>query len=398
MSLNSLSEGKSRFPKMKTIPLLALLFFLITTVVADIPPGYYDPAAGLTGTDLQLALHNIIKNHNAVSYTPGVWNAFYTTDDKPNGTVWDMYSDIPNGSPNGNPPYVYYFGSDQCGTASQEGDCYSREHSFPASWFNYGSPMYTDLFHIVPADLYVNQVHSNYPYGNVTNPTWTSLNGSKVGPCSTAGYTGTVFEPRDEYKGDFARNYFYMAVRYYTEDSSWPGSPMVDGSQPKSWALAMLMLWHTQDPVSQKEIDRNNAIYAIQNNRNPFIDHPEYVDGIWNPNSGVNPEPTQHVTSFSSHSVHLQWIDATGTMLPDGYLVRMSSTGYDAIPVPVDGVVVPNGTTDKNVLYGVEDVWFDNLTPNTTYYFKVYGYTYTASGIDFKTDGTILQTKQNTQP
>jgi endonuclease I len=378
--------------------LLGFLIFFIQTGFAQIPPGYYNAASGLTGTPLQMALHNIIKNHNAVSYTPGVWNALYSTDDKPNGKVWDMYSDIPDGTPNGNPPYVYTFGTDQCGTASAEGDCYSREHSFPSSWFNGASPMYTDLFHIIPADQYVNNMRSNYPYGEVNNPSWTSLNGSKKGPCVTPGYTGIVFEPRDEYKGDLARNYFYMAVRYYTEDSSWPGSPMVDGSQLKGWALTLLMAWHQQDPVSTKEIDRNNAIYTIQNNRNPFIDHPEYVAGIWDPNSGINPEPSLYPTNFSSHSIHLQWIDATGTMLPDGYLVRMSSTGFADIPVPVDGVLVPNGPNDRNIPSGVEDAWFENLAPNTTFYFKVYGYTFTAAGIDYKTDGPVTQTKQTTQP
>jgi endonuclease I len=382
----------------KIISVLWILLLFSRTAFPDIPAGYYNAATGLTGTALQAALHNIIKNHNSISYTPGIWNAFYTTDDKPNGKVWDMYSDIPDGTANGNPVYVYTFGTDQCGTASQEGDCYSREHSFPKSWFGDASPMYTDLFHIVPADQYVNNMRSNYPYGAVTNPTWTSTNGCKLGPCTTPGYTGTVFEPRDEYKGDFARNYFYMAVRYYTEDSSWPGSPMVDGSQPKPWALALLIQWHNQDPVSQKEIDRNNAIYAIQNNRNPFIDHPEYVAAIWTPGTGVNPEPSQHATNFSSHSVHLQWIDATGTMLPDGYLVRMSTTGYSDIATPVDGVQVPNGQYDRNVLYGVEEVWFDNLAPNTTYYFKVFGYSFTSTGIDYKTDGPVIQTKQTTQP
>ena len=383
--------------QIQVIYLLLFLLFYIQTGYTQIPPGYYNAASGLTGSGLQMALHNIIKNHNSISYS-GIWNAFYTTDDKPNGTVWDMYSDIPNGTPNGNPPYVYTFGTDQCGTASAEGDCYSREHSFPKSWFNDAAPMTTDLFHIIPADQYVNNKRSNYPYGEVNNPTWTSLNGSKLGPSSTTGYSGTVFEPRDEYKGDLARNYFYMAVRYYTEDSSWPGSPMVDGSQLKGWALTMLMAWNQQDPVSTKEIDRNNAIYAIQNNRNPFIDHPEYVAGIWDPNSGISGEPGQYPANFSSHSIHLQWIDATGTMLPDGYLVRMSSTGFSDITVPVDGVLVPNGPNDRNVLYGVEDAWFENLNPNTTYYFKIYSYTFTETGIDYKTDGPVTQTRQTTQP
>ena len=158
--------------------------------------------------------------------------------------------------------------------------------------------MNSDLFHIVATDGFVNGKRSNFPYGKVGAASWTSLNGSKLGISVTPGYTSTVFEPIDEYKGDFARNYFYMAVRYYTEDSRWPGSAMVSGSQPKTWALAMLKDWNQQDPVSAKETSRNNAIYTIQNNRNPFIDNPEYVAAIWSINTGIF-EPYDRPVSIS---------------------------------------------------------------------------------------------------
>jgi len=254
---------------------------------AQIPPGYYDPANGLTGTSLQLALHNIIKDHTVLSYS-SLYASFESSDAKPDGTVWDMYSDIPDGTANGNPPYIYHFvDGDHCGNYSQEGDCYNREHSFPSSWFGDNTPMYTDLFHLIPTDGYVNNRRSNYPLGDVGSATWTSLNGSKLGTCSAPGYSGTVFEPIDEYKGDFARSYFYMSVRYYTEDSGWPGSPMVTGSQLKPWALEMLKIWSVQDPVSTKELNRNNAVYNDQHNRNPFIDHPEYVSAIWGNTTGI---------------------------------------------------------------------------------------------------------------
>ncbi len=175
----------------------------------NIPPGYYAAAEGLNGETLRAALHTIIDNHHSISYD-ALWNAFYTTDDKPNGKVWDMYSDVPGGTP----PYEYTFGVDEGGTSGTEGTGYNREHSFPASWFNSNSPMYTDLFQICPTDNTVNNRRSNYPYGEVTAPTWTSLNGSKLGPCTFPGYTGTVFEPIDGYKGDFARTYFYLSTRY----------------------------------------------------------------------------------------------------------------------------------------------------------------------------------------
>jgi endonuclease I len=257
--------------------IFTLLLFLTGSLTAQIPSGYYNSANGLAGTQLQLALHNIIDDHTVISYGD-LWDYFEDTDKKSNGKVWDIYSDIPGGTP----PYEFTFYTDQCGNYNEEGDCYNKEHSFPKSWFG-GEvyPMYSDLFHVYPTDGWVNNKRGNYEYGEVNNASWTSMNGSKLGNCSYSGYNGTVFEPIDGYKGDLARTYFYMATRYYGEDGNWPGSEMTNGAQPLEWALNMLYDWHLQDPVSQKEISRNNAIYQIQDNRNPFIDHPEYAGVIW---------------------------------------------------------------------------------------------------------------------
>ena len=267
---------------------LFLSFLFLASVLysySQPPAGYYDPAAGLYKTALQQALHDIIANHTSITYAE-IWTAFETTDKKANGKVWDIYSDIPGGTP----PYEYTFGTDQCGNYSGEGSCYNKEHSWPKSWFSDLTPMYTDLFHIYPTDGYVNGKRSNYPYGKVGSASWTSQNGSKLGNSSTAGYSGIVFEPIDAYKGDLARTYFYMATRYYNEDNGWAGSDMTDGSQLKPWAMTMMLQWNESDPVSQKEIERNNAVYAIQNNRNPFIDHPEYAQSIWGTNAGLAEE------------------------------------------------------------------------------------------------------------
>lgn len=366
--------------------LFLLAIFCLQPLLHAQPTGYYDPANGLSGADLKAALHNIIKDHTAKSYTY-LWTAFKTTDDKANGKVWDMYSDVPNGTP----AYEYIFGGDQCGSYNSEGDCYNREHSFPSSWFNKRAPMYSDLFHLVPTDGWVNNKRGNLPFGETTSPSWTSSNGSKVGPCSVSGYSGTVFEPIDEYKGDFARSYFYMATRYLGEDGGWAGSPMVKGAEPKAWALIMLGEWHTNDPVSQKEIDRNNAIYSIQNNRNPFIDHPEFVYQIWDIGSSLAVEPAQHVSNFSAHSITLSWADAIGETVPEGYLIRMSSTGFSDIITPTDGASVSDDFYNINVSYGVGTCTFGELTPGAPYYFKIFGYTGSGSNIDYKTDGTVQQ-------
>ena len=248
-------------------------------MVSAQPANYYNSANGLTGNQLKVALHNIIKGHTSISYSQ-LWTAFWTTDNKGNGVVWDMYSDRPNGTP----PYTYYLGQDQCGNYSGEGDCYNREHSWPSSWFNDQSTPRTDLHHIFPVDGYVNNKRSNYAFGEVGSASWTSQNGSKLGTCKTPGFSGTAFEPIDEYKGDFARAIMYMSVRYYTEDGSWGSSDMTNKSEILPWAINLLLRWNEQDPVSDKEKERNDAIYNdFQHNRNPFVDHPEYARMIWDP-------------------------------------------------------------------------------------------------------------------
>ena len=252
--------------------LLLLLALMSGSLSAQIPNGYYNNANGKTGDELKVALHNIIKGHHVVSYS-GLLNAFAYTDCKPNGKIWDIYSN-----------YEYSPSTGLCGDYEHEGDCWNREHTWPQSWFNESSTPRSDLFHVYPTDGYVNGQRSNYPYGEVNHPTYTSGNGSKLGPCVTSGYTGKVFEPVDEYKGDIARTYFYMSVRYYGEDSDWGSSGMTNKSEIMDWAMTMLLRWSDEDPVSQKEIDRNNAVYGYQNNRNPFIDHPEYARMIWDEN------------------------------------------------------------------------------------------------------------------
>lgn len=264
---------------MKRFILVLLCLSFGFCLSAQAPEGYYDDANGLTGDALKVALHEIIKGHTAISYGQ-LWNAFWSTDNKGDGVVWDMYSDTPNGTP----AYTYQMVVDQCGNYSGEGDCYNREHSWPQSWFNNDAIARTDLHHIFPVDGYVNNKRDNYPFGEVASASWTSTNGSKRGSCKTPGYTGMVFEPIDEYKGDFARAIMYMSVRYYGEDASWSSSGMTVKSEIQPWAIAMLLRWHEADPVSQKEIDRNNVIYDdYQYNRNPFIDHPNYAFMIWDP-------------------------------------------------------------------------------------------------------------------
>jgi len=248
-------------------------------VDVSIPPGYYDAASGLRGSALLIALHNIIKGHTALSYSFTA-TAFQHTDKRPNGNVWDVYSDVPGGTP----PYEYAFGP--LGSGGSEGIAYNREHSFPQSWFG-GSvlPMYSDLWIIYPTDSKVNGERGNYPYGKVGTASWTSLNGSKLGNCVSPGYGGTCFEPIDGYKGDLARSQFYVSSRYFNEDGSWPGGASTSRSQLLPWAADQYLQWSVSDPVSWKERVRNGAIYEYQHNRNPFVDHPEFVSAIYDSNN-----------------------------------------------------------------------------------------------------------------
>jgi endonuclease I len=265
---------------------MKLKFLLASILVfqfafAQIPTGYYSTAAG-TGYTLKTQLYNIIKGHTDnghgglyVTYETSDIDNFYEND----GTVLDMYSEKPSGID----PYNYSISSTQrCGTYSNEGDCYNREHIIPQSVFNEDAYIRTDAHFVTPTDGKVNGIRSAFPHGTVAETTIQTLNLSKLGTSAVAGYTGTVFEPIDEFKGDIARMYFYFATRYENTVATY-NYDMFNKTSDQVFTpafLNMLLAWNAQDPVSTREIVRNNAIYTRQNNRNPYIDHPEYVQKV----------------------------------------------------------------------------------------------------------------------
>jgi endonuclease I len=260
--------------------LYALCLLLLPLAAPAQSPGYYDSAYGKTGEGLRRALCDIIKGHQVLSYTPGLWNAYYSTDVKPNGKLASIYSDVPGGTP----PYEFTLGADQCGgsTPNAEGGCYNREHLWPQSKFGGNYPMYTDLWIVYPTDSKVNAQRGDWPYGKVSNAAWTSRNGSRLGPNTYPGApASTAFEPIDSFKGDIARSYFYITTRYYADSNSFQDWQMATRSTLRSWAIQMLLDWHHLDPVSTKEKERNDAAEALQHNRNPFIDEPRFADCIW---------------------------------------------------------------------------------------------------------------------
>jgi endonuclease I len=303
---------------MKKIYSISLLFFSFINI-AQPPAGYYSTATG-TGYSLKTQLKTIITNgHVDKGYgagtnqtNNGLWSAYGLTD-RDNGigyendnTIVDIYSENPTGSD----PYNFNFNTTsganagQCGNYSVEGDCYNREHLIPQSYFGHNNSgpklnkyfiMRHDIQHVYPTDGEVNNKRNDYAFGKVNVASFTSLNGSKLGSALNSGYsagfTGTVFEPIDEFKGDIARVFFYFATRYeddmdelYSSYTTVDCRVMFNGSIDQVFSptfLNILLTWHNQDPVSTKEILRNNACYNHQCNRNPFIDNPSYVTAIW---------------------------------------------------------------------------------------------------------------------
>ncbi len=247
-----------------------LIAFSFLSAGAAIPAGYYSALNGKSESALKTALYQIINPHTLVSSYQNLPQYFQKTDVYPNSSRWwDMYSNDPLYAP------------DFRGL--------NREHSLPKSWWggSQSTPAYTDLNHLYPSEAAANQAKNNYPLGKVTGNTKFNNGVCKVGPGQNSGGAQYVFEPADEYKGDFARTYFYMVTCY--QNMSWKYTYMCrDGVYPslQQWAIDLLLQWHRADGVSQKELDRNEQVFLIQNNRNPFIDYPELAEYIWGNKKG----------------------------------------------------------------------------------------------------------------
>lgn len=185
------------------------------------------------------------------------------------GGVFDVYSNK-----------CWTPGTGQCGGYKREGDCYNREHSWPKSWWG-GSTntAYSDVFHVMPSDGYVNGKRSAHPFGEVRSASYSSSEGNKAGPCGTPGYSGTCFEPTDRVKGTMARGHFYMAVRYMNELSG--GSSAVSGANLEPWTVNLMLKWNAEFPPAPWEVEFNNRAYQWQGNRNPFIDQPELAQKLF---------------------------------------------------------------------------------------------------------------------
>ncbi len=243
--------------------------------------GYYSGIDfTLTGANLKTQFSNLIGSPKVVGYS-GLWTAYYTTDTDDQGYIIDPYSS-----------YKYTPGDDQnSGSCSAEGQNYNREHTIPQSVFESSgnSSMKSDLFHVYPTDSYVNNRRGNYVHANVgSSVSYTSTNDTLVGngdSSANGGVSlGTVCEPADEYKGDFARTYFYFVTCYESYMTKMGSYRAFTGDSYPSltdWALKVYMEWSANDPVSDREKERCQLVYGLQKNRNPFIDYPGLERQIW---------------------------------------------------------------------------------------------------------------------
>jgi len=325
---------------MKKITTL-FLGFLFSMTLAQIPGNYYTGTTGLTGAALKTKLSQIISTGVRDNGYNALYDAYKTTDRdsfyEKDGTVLDMYSENPTGPD----PYNYnHVKADQCGNYKNESDCYNREHVVPQSLFNKNAPMVSDVHHIRPTDGKVNGYRSNYPFGIVQTASITTMNGSKVGTSRSAGFSGTVFEPIDEFKGDIARMIFYFVTRYENQLRNFDNGDMLGGSAfpgLQTWELEVLKTWAAQDPVFPAETVRNNASYVFQGNRNPFIDNPQWITDIWgaalatDENTNILAKPTIYPTPVQNGELFVtgkelnkiqtaQIFDASGKLVQNLYL------------------------------------------------------------------------------
>ena len=325
--------------------LIALVFFEKLSA-QDIPQGYYNSIDGKQLWELKTALSHILRNHTVLRYD-NLWYYFHSTDQREDDSrrVWDMYSNE-----------IYYFNSDPKGSTSNM----EKEHSLPKSWWaesayvdKYDS--YSDLNHLFPADGPTNRAKSNYILDEVTGTTFFNNGVSKVG---TSPRATRVFEPAKDYKGDFARAYFYMITCYEHFAPQWRAESLLmfnnETSQVlKPWAKEMLMKWHRNDPVSAKEIMRNEAVYGFQGNRNPFIDFPDLAEYLWGdhtevafelPESLMITDPTLLTPSPINSEMYLGCVDkndeiqvkvlvkGVGLKGDLSVLIFNNSSGFFAIP------------------------------------------------------------------
>ena len=311
------------------------LCFLFTAWSIDVE-AYYSSINGKSGAALKTALNKVIKDHTDVGYK-GLWSIYKDTDYK-DGQVWDMYSTC-----------KWTYSSDQCGNYKNVCDCYNREHTIPQSWFDERTPMKSDAFHVYPTDGKVNGIRDNHPHGETNASLIGGKALGKLGKSSVEGYSGTVYEPDDEYKGDIARTYFYFVTCYEDKLSGFDRNDVLTGdTYPSltSWFYNLMLDWHREDPVSDKELARNEAVYQHQKNRNPFIDYPELVEHIWG-------DRKSEAFYFNNTDVDNIDVPKYDVVVSDGRVVISGLNSNEVMLVDLSGRVLHSVEVDGD-MYSIE--------------------------------------------
>lgn len=240
--------------------------------------GYYDGLNGMSKDSLKAAVCRLVQPRRVLAYGGGAghtWMGFYTTDRLPDNQVLDRYS-----------TGIFHFAEDDSAQGAAAVSGMNIEHSFPKSWWGGTvNNAYKDLFNLMPCERAINNSKSNYGMGVVIEDK--RGNGyTRVG----TGFAGdslvkkTLWEPADEWKGDFARGYMYMATVYAHLTWTGEGLTMLDSNEYptfKPWAYTLLLQWSRQDPVDERELARNDSVYTIQQNRNPYVDFPNLCEYVW---------------------------------------------------------------------------------------------------------------------
>ena len=330
-------------------------FYAITSMGA-VPLEYYSSANGKKKAELKAALHSTIQVKKVLAYGSGAgktWSGFYQTDRMADGEVRDRYSN----------DHRYFASGASAASASAVGGM-NIEHSFPKSWWGgTENNAYKDLFNLMPCEQKINSSKSNYAMGKVT--TVKTDNGcTKVGTGTTkSGTTKSLWEPADNWKGDFARGYMYMATTY--SNFSWTGEGLTMLQQDawptlQPWAYQLLLEWCRQDPVDEIEVARNEAVYAIQGNRNPYVDFPNLMEYVWGDSTSIafNLLTTVKASDIISPDVPITPVDPD---VPGGgddefqpeYDLDGSLLNIDALLAECTGTSSSSG---KSVTYKMENV------------------------------------------
>lgn len=338
--------------------------FILPSQAAGIPEGYYDSANGKADSLLKASLYEICRGGKRVAYGtqgytyqeniyyPGSWNYFPLTDKRADGTIWDMYSDTKR--------YYPYDGGSAGGI--------QIEHCIPKSWWGWtksdtasSKRAYQDLFILNPSDAQANGQKSNYPPGHVQKGDKFDNGSFRMDKAASSPYPWICFEPAEEYRGDFARTYFYAVTAY--QDLPW-GAGNKDYERYVSddhylifqdILTEVLLDWHRADPVSRKETERANAIYDVQENRNPYIDYPELVEYIWGDKRGERVQlsrlectaqdtytPQEDYTNFAAYAptdrteegFTARWLDFHTTYTLDVYTKHVTGKNDTLINMP----------------------------------------------------------------